>query len=325
MIHHPHADRPSEFKPVCKPAFQPVAKPMLKLAALAVLAATLGASPALRAQDYSKVEIQTRQLDANSYMLVGAGGNIGVSVGDDAVFVIDDQYAPLAPKIKAAIAAISKKPVQFVLNTHFHFDHTGGNEAFGQAGALIVAHDNVRKRMTGDQLISFIGATQPASPKAALPVITVAGEITFHINGDEVHAFHVPKAHTDGDLIVHFRRSDIVHMGDVYFNGFYPFIDTSSGGSADGVVAAVDRVLALATDKTRIIPGHGPLASKADLQAYRALLATVTQRIREQRRAGRSDDEIRAARPAADFDAKYGGGFIKPERFVQMMLDAVPR
>ncbi len=292
---------------------------------LATLAAALATSPALQAQDFSKIEIQTRQLGPTSYMLVGAGGNIGVSVGEDAVFVIDDQYAPMAPKIKAAIAAITKKPVQFVLNTHFHFDHTGGNEAFGQAGALIVAHANVRKRMTGDQLISFIGATQPASPRAALPVITVAGEVTFHINGDEVHAFHVPKAHTDGDLIVHFRQSDIVHMGDVYFNGFYPFIDTSSGGSADGVVAAVDRVLALATDKTQIIPGHGPLSTKADLQAYRDMIATVAQRIREQRRAGRTDEQIRVAGLAADYDAKYGGGFIKPERFVQMMLDAVPR
>lgn len=293
--------------------------------ALLAVAATLALSPALHAQDFSKVEIQTRQLGPSSYMLVGAGGNVGLSVGEDAVFVIDDQFAPMAPKIKAAIAAITKKPVQFVLNTHFHFDHTGGNEAFGQAGALIVAHDNVRKRMTAEQLISFIGAKQPASPKAALPVITVAGEISFHINGDEVHAFHVPKAHTDGDLIVHFRKSDVVHMGDVYFNGFYPFIDTSSGGTADGVVAAADRVLALATDKTQIIPGHGPLSNKAELQAYRDLVATVAQRIREQRRAGKTDDQIRTAGLAADYDAKYGGGFIKPERFVQMMLDAVPR
>ncbi len=285
--------------------------------------AMAAAFPAL-AQDYSKVEIKAEKLNDSTYMLTGAGGNIGLCVGEDAVFIIDDQFAPLAPKIKAAIAAITKKPVQFLLNTHFHFDHTGGNEAFGRDGALIVAHDNVRRRMTADQLITFIGAKQPASPKAALPVITVAAELSFHINGDEVNAFHVPRAHTDGDLIVHFRKGDVVHMGDTFFNGMYPFIDTGSGGTADGVIAAADRVLALASEKTKIIPGHGPLANKAALQAYRNMLATVTQRIKALRAAGKSDDEIRAAKPAADQDAAFGGGFIKPEQFVQMMLNAVP-
>ena len=294
------------------------------IAALALTA--LGFAPWAQAQqDFSKVEIRAEKLNDTTWMLVGAGGNIGLSVGEDAVFMIDDQFAPLVPRIKAVIARITPKPVQFVMNTHFHFDHTGGNEAFGKEGAWIVAHDNVRRRMSSDQVMSFIGARQPSSAKSALPVITVAGSISFHINGDEVHAFHVPNAHTDGDLIVHFRKSDIVHMGDVYFNGFYPFIDFGSGGSADGVIAAVDRVLALATDKTKIIPGHGPLANKADLQAYRDLLATVTQRIKTLRAEGRSDAQIRDAKPAADFDARYGGGFIKPEQFVQMMLGAIPK
>ena len=289
--------------------------------------ASLAFAGAAWAQDFSKVEIKTEKLSETTYMLVGAGGNIGLSVGEDAVFVIDDQFAPLAAKIKAAIARITPKPVQFVLNTHFHFDHTGGNEAFGKDGALIVAHDNVRRRMSRDQLISFVTSSspQPASPKVALPVITVAGEITFHINGEEVHAFHVPRAHTDGDLIVHLRKSDVVHMGDVYFNGAYPFIDVSSGGSADGVIAAADRVLALATDQTKIIPGHGPLSTRAELQAYRQMLATVVQRIKDLRRAGQSDDQIRSAKPAAEFDARLGNGFIKSEPFVQMMLAAVPR
>ena len=297
---------------------------MLRQLATSLLAA-LALTQAALAQDFSKVEIKTHKLSDTLYMLVGAGGNLGVSIGDDAVFVIDDQYAPLVPKIQAAIAALSPKPVRFVLNTHFHGDHTGGNEALGQAGALIVAHDNVRRRMNSEQFISFVSARVPPSPKAALPVVTVPGEIRFHLNGDEIHAFHVPHAHTDGDLIVHFSKGDVVHMGDVYFRGMYPFIDTSSGGGADGVIAAVDRVLALSTDKTRIIPGHGPLASKADLQAYRDMLATVTQRIKTLRREGKNDEQIRAAAPSADFDAAWGGGFIKPERFVQMMLDAVPR
>ena len=301
------------------------------LAALKALAGMLAAALALGAQaqgqDYSQVEIQTRKLNDSTYMLVGAGGNIGLSVGEDAVFLIDDQFAPLAPKIKAAVARITNKPVQFLLNTHFHFDHTGGNEAFGKDGALIVAHDNVRRRMTSNQLIAMVGssARQDASPKVALPVVTVSNDIGFNINGEELRAFHVPRAHTDGDLIVHFRKGDIVHMGDTFFNGMYPFIDSSSGGTADGVVAAADRVLALAGEQTRIIPGHGPLAGKADLQAYRDMLATVTQRLKDLRRSGQTDTQIRAAKPAADFDAKFGNGFIKPDGFVQMMLDAIPK
>ncbi len=293
-----------------------------------VAAACLPAGPALaQGQDFSQVEIRAIHLSPSIHMLTGAGGNIGLSVGEDAVFVIDDQFAPLAPKIKAAIARISPKPVQFVLNTHFHFDHTGGNEAFGKDGALIVAHDNARKRMTSDQLISLVNTTsrQAASPKAALPVVTVAGEITFHINGDEVHAFHVPRAHTDGDLIVHFRQGDVVHMGDVFFNGLYPFIDISSGGSPEGVIAAVDRVLALAGDKTKIVPGHGPLASKADLADYRKMLATGVQRVKEARRAGKSDEEIRASKPLAEFDERYGKGFMRPEVFLQALLAGIAR
>ena len=287
----------------------------------------LAASAATQAQDFSKVEIKAEKLNETTWMLVGAGGNMGLSVGEDAVFLVDDQYAPLAPKIKAAIAAITAKPVKFVLNTHFHFDHTGGNEALGKEGALIVAHDNVRRRLSADQLISFVGnsARQAASPKVALPVITVPAAISFHINGEEVQAFHVPAAHTDGDLIVHFKGGDIVHMGDVFFNGSYPFIDAGSGGSPLGMIAAFDRVLALAGEKTRIIPGHGPLADKAALQRTRDMLATLVGRIQAERRAGKTDEQIRAAQPTADFDAAWGKGFIKPEQFVQLVLNGLPK
>jgi cyclase len=280
------------------------------------------AARAFAQQDFSKVEIKTEKLSDSVYMLTGAGGNLGLSVGAEAVFLIDDQFAPLAPKIKAAIARITPKPVQWLLNTHFHFDHTGGNEAFGGEGALIVAHDNVRRRMSSDQLIALGTSLNPqkASPKVALPVVTVQGDISFHINGDELHAFHVPRAHTDGDLIVHFRKSDVVHMGDVFFNGNYPFIDGGSGGTAAGVIAAHDRVLALASDSTRIIPGHGKLASRADLQATRDMLVSVVQRIQELRRAGKNDADVRAAKPSAEFDARFGAGFVKPEAFVQMLL-----
>ena len=298
--------------------------PSLRLAAAMLC---LAATTAVSAQDFSKVEIKAEKLNDTTWMLVGSGGNMGLSVGEDAVFLVDDQYAPLAPKIKAAIAAITPKPVKFVLNTHFHFDHTGGNEALGKEGALIVAHDNVRRRLSADQLISFVGnsARQAASPKVALPVITVPGAISFHINGEEVNAFHVANAHTDGDLIVHFKGGDIVHMGDVFFNGSYPFIDAGSGGSPLGMIAAFDRVLALAGAKTKIIPGHGPLADKAALQRTRDMLATLVGRIQAERRAGKSDEQVRAARPTADFDAVWGQGFIKPEQFVQLVLNGLPK
>lgn len=194
------------------------------------MVATLALTGNALAQDFTRIEIKAEKLNETTWMLVGAGGNMGLSVGEDAVFLVDDQYAPMAPKIKAAIAALTNKPVQFVLNTHFHFDHTGGNEALGKEGALIVAHDNVRRRLSAEQVISFAGssARQTASPKVALPVITVPGGISFHINGEEVQALHVPAAHTDGDLIVHFKGGDIVHMGDVLLNGSYPFINIGS-------------------------------------------------------------------------------------------------
>jgi cyclase len=298
------------------------ATPLNRRTLLLALAAGAATPAAWAQQDFSKIEISVQKLSDTAYMLVGAGGNVGLSVGPDAVFIIDDQFAPMAPKIKAAIAKITPKPVQFVLNTHFHFDHTGGNEVFGGDGALIVAHDNVRRRMSTDQLINFAGNsnTQKATAKVGLPVVTVPTDITFHINGDEVHAFHMPRAHTDGDLIVHFRKSDVIHMGDVFFNNMYPFIDGGSGGTAEGSIAAYDRVLALAGEGTKIIPGHGPLASKADLQAMRTMVNTVVTRLKALKREGKSDAEIRNAKVTAEFDARFGGGFIKPEAFVQQML-----
>jgi cyclase len=279
----------------------------------------LFALPAAAQQDFSKVEIRTEKLAPTVYMLTGAGGNIGLSAGDDAVFLVDDQFAPLTPRIEAAIASITPKPVRFVLNTHWHFDHTGGNENLGRAGALIVAHENVRKRMSVENFIEFLGMKTKPDPKAALPVVTFTRDVTFHINGDEVYVMHVPNAHTDGDALVHFRKSDVIHMGDVFFNKLYPFIDTSSGGRVEGVIAGVERALQMAGPSTRIIPGHGPLASRAELQAYRDMLATISGRIREQVRAGRSLDEVQQARPTAEFDDAWGKGFLTPARFTEML------
>jgi glyoxylase-like metal-dependent hydrolase (beta-lactamase superfamily II) len=252
-------------------------------------------------------------------MLMGAGGNMGLSVGEDATFLIDDQFGPLTAKIQAAIAAVTDKPAKFILNTHWHFDHTGGNENFGGTGAVIVAHENVRRRMSTDQFIEFMKTPVPASPHAALPVVTFAQGLTFHLNGDEMRVIHVPRAHTDGDAIVHFVKSDVIHMGDVFFNGMYPFIDTSSGGTIQGVIAACDRVLAIANDETRIIPGHGPLSNKAGLRAYRDMLATVADRIGKLVAEGKKVEDIAAAKPTADLDEKWGNGFVKPDTFAQMV------
>ena len=291
--------------------------------ALAAGMALGAASPAAAQTDFSKVEIATEKLADGVYMMTGAGGNLGLAVGDDAVFLIDDQYAPLTPKIRAAISAITPKPVKFIVNTHWHEDHTGGNERFAEAGALIVAHDNVRRRLSTEQFLDFFKMRVAASPPAALPLVTFGADVTFHINGDEVKVFHCPAAHTDGDAIVHFRRADVIHMGDVYFNYRYPFIDKSSGGSADGVIAAVDRALLLATDRTKIIPGHGPLATKVDLVAYREMLATVLGRIKAQVAAGKSTNEIVDSKPTREFDEKWGNASIKPDSFVTMLVTAL--
>lgn len=296
-------------------------------ASLLALSAFVAAfAPPIHAQqNFDKVEIKTEKLSNTLYMLIGAGGNLGVSVGADSVFVIDDQFAPMTPKIEAAIKKLTAKPVQFVLNTHWHGDHTGGNENFGKAGAIIMAHDNVRKRMSSEQFISFFRSKTAPAPAQALPVVTFAQEVTLHLNGEEIFAFHVPNAHTDGDTIVHFRKANVFHMGDTFFNGFYPFIDVSSGGTPDGVVAAADRVLALSDDKTRIIPGHGPLSSKADLKTYRDMLATVTARVKALVKDGKAMEDIVAAKPTADFDERWGKGFIPAPRFLEMLVEGLKK
>lgn len=297
--------------------------PSRSLVALLALAGCTGG--ALAQEDYSKVQIKTEKLSNSTYMLQGAGGNIGLSVGEDAVFVVDDQFAPLTPKLKAAIAALSKKPVKFVVNTHWHFDHTGGNENFGKGGAVIVAHENVRKRMSSDQVIAFMNMPIKAAPAVALPVITFGKDISFHLNGEELYVFHVPNGHTDGDAIVHFKTSNVVHMGDTYFNKIYPFIDTSSGGSPEGIVAAVDRVLKSTNDTTRFIPGHGALGNRADLTAYRTMLDTVSGRVTALAREGKNLEQVVAAKPTAEFDDVWGKGFLPPAKFVEMLYKGVKR
>ena len=288
------------------------------------LALALAAPLLAQEQDFSKVEVKAEKVAEGVYMLTGAGGNIGLSIGKSGSLVIDDQYAPLSDKILAMIKTLSPDPVRFIVNTHWHGDHTGGNENMAKPGAFLVAHENVRKRMGSEQFIALFNQKVPASPEAALPVVTFAEGVSFHWNGDEVRAYHVAPAHTDGDTVVQFVKADVVHMGDCFFNGNYPFIDTSSGGKVDGVVAAADRVLAGVSEKTRIIPGHGPVASKADLQAYRDTVKAIRDRVAKLKAEGKTKEAAVAAKPSAEFDAKWGQGFVKPDVFVGLVYDSLP-
>jgi len=297
----------------------------MKVRFLALALALAPTTPLLaQQQDFSKVAVTSEKVAEGVYMLKGQGGNIGLSIGPNGSLVIDDQYAPLSDKILAAIKALTPDPVRFVVNTHWHGDHTGGNENLAKTGAFLVAHENVRKRMGSEQFIAMLNQKVPASPEAALPVVTFAEAVTFHWNGDEVRAFHVAPAHTDGDTVVQFVKADVVHMGDCFFNGSFPFIDTSSGGKVDGIVAAADRVLGGITDKTKIIPGHGPLATKADLQAYRDTVKSVRDRVAKLKAEGKTKEAAVAAKPTAEFDAKWGQGFIKPDVFVGLVYDSLP-
>jgi cyclase len=273
--------------------------------------------------DASQVTVKVVPVAPGIYMLEGLGGNIGLSVGKDDAFIIDDQYAPMTPKIKAAVATVTPKPVRFVVNTHWHEDHTGGNEAMSGSGAIIVAHENVRRRMSTEQFLEVFNARVPASPAAALPVITFSDTISFYVNDDTVRTFHVSDAHTDGDALILFRKANVVHMGDTFFNGMYPFIDLSTGGSLTGMIAAANQALASTNVATRFIPGHGPLATRADLVRYRDMLVIARVRVGRLVAQRRTLSQVLAAKPLADLDAQWGNGFLKPEQFLSIVYGSL--
>jgi glyoxylase-like metal-dependent hydrolase (beta-lactamase superfamily II) len=287
--------------------------------AFLLASAFISLSAFAQADRFDKVQIKTTQLTPNIYMLEGEGGNIGVSAGEDGVFLIDDQFAPLTPRILAAVKAISDKPVRLLLNTHWHFDHVGGNENLGKSGVVIIAQDNVRKRMSSKTAIDFFKSSYGPAAPAALPVITFNETVTFHLNGDDATALHLANAHTDGDSIIHFRNANVIHMGDTYFNGLYPFIDVGTNGSVTGVIAAADRVLGMSDDNTKIIPGHGPLSNKRELKAYRDMLAAVYPKVERMVKAKKTLAQVIAAKPTKDYDAAWGNGFLKPEQFVEIV------
>ncbi len=269
--------------------------------------------------NFDTIQVRSQALRGGVYMLTGAGGNIGLSVGDDGAFIVDDQYAPLTPRILTAIGAITSRPIRFVINTHWHGDHTGGNENVGRTGAVIVAHNNVRKRMSVEQFNEVFNRRTPPSPAGALPVVSFNDSITFHLNGDDLIAFHIPPAHTDGDAIIHFSKADVVHMGDTFFATGYPFVDVSSGGHVNGIIGVADRVLAMCKPATIIIPGHGPVSDCANLREYRNMVASVRDKVRAEMQKGRTLEQLKAAGLTAEYDAKWGRGFIQPPVFVELV------
>ena len=299
---------------------------MIARRCVTLVVSLLAAAGPLAAQtNWDSVRIQTQPAGRGVYMLTGSGGNIALAVGDDFAFLVDDQYQQLSQKILAAIKDVTAKPIKFLVNTHWHGDHSGGNENMNNAGVIIVAHDNVRTRMSSEQFIAAFNSQVPASPKAALPVVTFSQSVAFHNGGETIHVVHVPPAHTDGDAIVHFSNANTLHMGDVFFNGRYPFVDLSSGGSFEGVINAVNVALAYVNDSTKVIPGHGALAGKADLVGYRDVLAKIRDRVAALIKQGKTKEQVIAAKPSAEWDATWGTGFMKPDAFLGIVYDSMKR
>jgi cyclase len=286
--------------------------------AFLTIAGLLTASCAFAQQP--EVTIKVEQIAPGVAVLFGQGGNIGLSYGEDGNVLIDDQFAPLTPKILAAVATVDPDPVKFLINTHWHGDHTGGNENLGKTGTVIMAHDNVRVRMMSPQTRGT--RTTPASSKIALPVVTYHDGLSLHVNGDEIRTVHVHDAHTDGDSFVMWKKANVVHMGDLFFNKVtLPFIDLDSGGSARGLLAAADKVLSMTNAETKYIPGHGPMATRADLVAYRDMLNTVIGSVASGIKAKKSLAQIQATKPAAKWEVS--GGFISGDAFVKAIFDSL--
>ena len=272
------------------------------------------------AQNFDSVQIKTIKITDKIYMLEGEGGNIGVLVGKDGTVLIDDQFAPLSEKITRAVNALSDKPVKFVINTHFHGDHVGGNENFGKAGAVIVAQENSRLRMTSDQFMKAFNDTLKAAPYDALPKVTFAESVTLHLNGETVQVLHVENAHTDGDAVIYFKESNVIHAGDVFVRYGLPFIDQPHGGSIDGMIKGTDAILALVNDDTKIIPGHGAIATKKDLLEYKKMLETIRGRIADGIKQGKTINEIIASNPTKEYTA----GFDR-SAFITLVYDSLKK
>ncbi len=281
----------------------------------------LGSVALAQNQDFSKVQIKVTKVAGTVYMLEGAGGNIAASVGDDGVVIVDDQFAPLADKILAALKGVTDKPLRFIINTHYHADHTGGNLPLHDA--TIVAHDNVRKRLAMDIKGGNGGGLsfdQPASPKEALPIVTFAHDVTLHVNGEDINALHAPSGHTDGDSIVYFTKSNVVHMGDDFVTYGFPFVDIAAGGSVRGMAKALDQALARLPADVKVIPGHGPLSTPADVRAYVKMLRDTTAAVEKALKAGKTVEQMKAEKVLAPWQ-KYSGDFVTADLFIETLYN----
>jgi cyclase len=268
-------------------------------------------------------DIETVHVRDNIFMFVmEPAGNVAVSVGEDGVAIVDDQFEPMTQRINAAVAELTDKPIRYVFNSHWHGDHTGGNRNFGKQGPVIVAHDNVRQRMSAEQFHLFFKARSAASPLEALPVITFNDTMTFYFNGDVIDVVHVPAAHTDGDAVFHFRNADVIHAGDVFINRGYPLIDIASGGSIKGQIAATNRILEMMDPDTIVIPGHGPLADKGRVVAIRDMLVKAWISVADLIIQGKSLEEIIAAEPLAELDSEWGQGFVRAKTFIEIIYQS---
>ncbi len=268
---------------------------------------------------WEDVKYNTVEVRKNIFVMMAEGGNLAVFIGEDGTFLIDDQFAPLTENILKEINKIGGHTPKYLVNTHWHFDHTGGNENLGKAGTLIVAHDSVRKLLSTDNTIKVFNKEIKALPKQALPVITFSSDTSFHINHETIHMFYVRNAHTNGDSIVHFKKANVIHTGDVWFNGFYPFIDVEHGGSLEGVITAATTIINLADEKTVIIPGHGPVGDRKALVEYRNMLASVLDKLRIYKSQGKSVEEAIEAKPTKELDATWADGFLLPDQWISII------
>jgi len=270
------------------------------------------------AQNFDTVQIKTVKITETISMLQGSGGNIGVLTGKEGIVIIDDQFAPLSEKIKVALKTLSDKPVRFVINTHFHGDHVGGNENFGGEGAIIVAQDNTRLRMTSDQFSKAMNFEQKAAPYDALPKVTFADSVTLHLNGETAQVIHVKNAHTDGDAFIYFKESNVVHAGDVFVRYGLPFIDQEHGGTINGMIDGVDKLLLITNENSKIIPGHGDLATKQDVMQYGQMLVTIRDRVKDALKDGKTFDQIVEMDPTKG----YAGG-MDVKSFIKTVYDSL--
>ncbi len=293
-----------------------------KLSITIVLAS---ASISIQAEEKSKLSFSSTKVAPGIYMLMGVGGftggNIGLSIGEDGVVMIDDSMPPMLAIMNTAIKSVTDKPVDFLINTHVHGDHTGNNLTIGNNGTTIVAHKNLRLNMLSKGVKTKDGM-KPA-PKAALPVITFSDEISFHLNGEDAKVFHVHNAHTDGDAVIHFKNANVIHSGDVFFNGIFPYIDLNNGGSLDGYITAQKKIISLSDDDTKIIPGHGPLSNKAELQASVNMLLDAKKKITKLKAQGQTEDQVVEANPLKKYHDKWNWAFITTEKMVRQVYKSI--